>query len=168
MGSQLHTHKGCLWVIVWIGFMSAFSWQGQNLCWLSLAFIIDCRVVIVLDIIFLFIFFSEILDLPVCHSWPVQVSPHSWRGQLRHPALQASPAGEWTLRKGHHHQGWSSTLLQTGQLIKPKTPSFIPGQQCPQNLEISIITDVQFSNINNSEVVKDINELLSYSENLVF
>ena len=53
-------------------------------------------------------------------------------------------------------------------LHMPKTPSFIPGQRCPQNLEISIITDVQFSNFNNSEVVKDINELPSYSENLVF
>ena len=26
--------------------MSPFSWQGQNLCWLSLVIIIDCRVVI--------------------------------------------------------------------------------------------------------------------------
>ena len=52
--------------------------------------------------------------------------------------------------------------------ILPKTPSFIPGQRCPQNLENSIIIDVQFSNFNNSEVVKDINELLSYSDNLVF
>ena len=49
-----------------------------------------------------------------------------------------------------------------------KTPSFIPGQRWPENLEISIITDVRFSNFNNSELVKGINELLSYSKNLVF
>ena len=52
--------------------------------------------------------------------------------------------------------------------VQPKTPSFIPGQRWPENLEISIITDVRFSNFNNSELVKGINELLSYSKNLVF
>ena len=34
-----------LWGIVWIVLMSLVSWQGQNLCLLSLAFIVDCRVV---------------------------------------------------------------------------------------------------------------------------
>ena len=34
-----------LWGIVSIVLMSLFSWQCQNLCWLSLAFIIDRRVV---------------------------------------------------------------------------------------------------------------------------
>ena len=55
-----------------------------------------------------------------------------------------------------------------GGSILPKTPSFILGQRCPENLEISIIEDVQFSNFDNSEVAKDINELLSYSENVLF
>ena len=34
-----------LWGIVWIVLMSPFSWQCQNLCLLSLAFIINWRVV---------------------------------------------------------------------------------------------------------------------------
>ena len=53
-------------------------------------------------------------------------------------------------------------------MIHEKTPSFIPGQRCPENLEISIITDVHFSNFDYSEVAEDNNELLSYSEKLVF
>lgn len=36
--------------------------------------------------------------------------------------------------------------------IHPKTPSFIPGLRCTENLEISIITDVRFSNFNNSKL----------------
>ena len=56
----------------------------------------------------------------------------------------------------------------TFQEVVQKTPSFIPGQRCPENFKILIFTDVQFPNFNNSEVVKDIDELLSYSENLVF
>ena len=48
-----------------------------------------------------------------------------------------------------------------------KTPS-LPGQLCPENLEISIFTEVHFSNFNNAELAKDINERLSFSENLVF
>ena len=35
-----------LWGIVWIVLMSPFSWQCQNLCLLSLAFITDWRVVL--------------------------------------------------------------------------------------------------------------------------
>ena len=65
--------------------------------------------------------------------------------------------------------GGSSMKSQpTSRLVHTKTPSSIPGQRCPENLEISIITDVRFSNFNNSELVKGINELLSYSKNLVF
>ena len=35
-----------MWGIVWIVLMNLFSWQCQNLCWLSLAFINDWRVVV--------------------------------------------------------------------------------------------------------------------------
>ena len=38
------THR--LWGIVWIVLMRPFSWQCQNLCFMSLAFIIDWKVVL--------------------------------------------------------------------------------------------------------------------------
>ena len=38
-----------LWGIIWIVLMSPFSWQGQNLCGLSLAFIVDWRVVVSME-----------------------------------------------------------------------------------------------------------------------
>ena len=47
-------------------------------------------------------------------------------------------------------------FLSSSLCLLSKTPSFIPGQRCPENLEIFIITDVQFSNFNNSEVAEDI------------
>ena len=49
-----------------------------------------------------------------------------------------------------------------------KTPSLIPGQRCPENFEISSITEVRMSNFCISDVAEDIDELLSYSEDLVF
>ena len=44
-GSWLETRTYRLWGIVWIVLMSPFSWQCRILCLLSLAFILDWRVV---------------------------------------------------------------------------------------------------------------------------
>ena len=79
--------------------------------------------------------------------------------------LQSDSSGE-RLARASPKDG--KLLFEKKPFSPAKTPSFIPGQRCPENLEISIITDVRFSNFNNSELVKDINELLSYSKNLVF
>ena len=50
-----------LWGIAWIVLKSVFSWQCQNLCWLSSAFIIDWRVVY--SLICLIIVTSSTIDI---------------------------------------------------------------------------------------------------------
>ena len=65
---------------------------------------------------------------------------------------------KWGKASEHNLFDWlCKKHLFLSRYTLPKTPSFIPGQRCPENLEISIITDVHFSNLDYSEMAEDIN-----------